>query len=148
MKQANNRLMASRSSLPSRLNRSHVSLMESQYGFRFAVACPGASSCLRIRIASAPLSTVAERSNFQKTGRYDEVIALCSAFQKFYPKAIRCTKFGRTPKVRPMLALIASHTGALNARDARKRGLPVVLIHGGIHAGEIDGKDAGFLAPA
>ena len=25
-------------------------------------------------------------------------------------------------------------------------GLPVVLVQGGIHAGEIDGKDAGFLA--
>jgi murein tripeptide amidase MpaA len=96
--------------------------------------------------AGAPLSTVAERSNFQKTGRYDEVIALCSAFQKSYPKAVRCTEFGRTPEGRPMLALIASRTGALNARDARKRGLPVLLIQGGIHAGEIDGKDAGFLA--
>src|ERR1700693_2354718 len=96
--------------------------------------------------AGAPLSTVAERSNFQKTGRYDEVIALCSAFQKSYPKAVRCTEFGRTPEGRPMLALIVSHSGALNARDARKRGLPVLLIQGGIHAGEIDGKDAGFLA--
>ena len=28
----------------------------------------------------------------------------------------------------------------------RERGLPVVLVQGGIHAGEIDGKDAGFLA--
>src|SRR6202158_1616303 len=96
--------------------------------------------------ASAPLSTVAARSNFQKTGRYEEVIALCSAFQKSYPKAVRCTQFGRTPEGRPMLALIVSRTGALNARDARKRGLPALLIQGGIHAGEIDGKDAGFLA--
>src|SRR6202171_1081700 len=96
--------------------------------------------------ASAPLSTVAERSTFQKTGRYEEVIALCSAFQKSYPKVVRCTEFGRTPEGRPMLALIASRTGALNARDARQRGLPVLLIQGGIHAGEIDGKDAGFLA--
>jgi hypothetical protein len=96
--------------------------------------------------ANAPLSTIAERSNFQKTGRYDEVIALCTAFQKSYPKAVRCTQFGRTPEGRPMLALIVTRTGALGARDARKRGLPVLLVQGGIHAGEIDGKDAGFLA--
>ena len=95
--------------------------------------------------ANAPLSTVAERSKFQKTGRYEEVIALCAAFQKSYPKAVRCTQFGRTPEGRPMLALIVSRTGALSARDARKRGLPVLLVQGGIHAGEIDGKDAGFL---
>ena len=49
-------------------------------------------------VANATLSTVAERSNFQKTGRYDEVIALCAAFQKSYPKAVRCTQFGRTPE--------------------------------------------------
>ena len=31
-------------------------------------------------------------------------------------------------------------------RRAKAKGLPVVLVQGGIHAGEIDGKDAGFLA--
>src|SRR5437660_1244337 len=37
-------------------------------------------------------------------------------------------------------------TGALTPEAARKKGLPVLLVQGGIHAGEIDGKDAGFLA--
>src|SRR5207237_644768 len=57
-----------------------------------------------------------------------------------------CLGFGRTPEARPMLALIASRTGALTPEAARKKGLPVLLVQGGIHAGEIDGKDAGFLA--
>jgi len=92
------------------------------------------------------LGTVAERSGFRKTGRYDEVIALCAAFRKSYPKAVRCIEFGRTPEGRPMLALIASRSGSLTAADARRRGVPVLLVQGGIHAGEIDGKDAGFLA--
>ncbi|WP_211466807.1 M14 family metallopeptidase [Collimonas silvisoli] len=96
--------------------------------------------------AADPLSTIAERSGFQKTGRYEEVVALCAAFQKAYPKQVRCTEFGRTPEGRPMLALIASRSGALSAEAAHKRGLPVLLLQGGIHAGEIDGKDAGFLA--
>jgi hypothetical protein len=96
--------------------------------------------------ADPALSTVAERSGFQKTGRYEEVIALCAAFQKAYPKQVRCTEFGRTPEGRPMLALIVSRSGALTAEAAHKRNLPVLLIQGGIHAGEIDGKDAGFLA--
>jgi Zinc carboxypeptidase len=99
-----------------------------------------------VSAATAPLSTVAERSGFQKTGRYDEVIALCAAFQKSYPKEVRCTEFGRTPEGRPMLALIVSRSGALNAEEAHRRGVPVLLVQGGIHAGEIDGKDAGFLA--
>ena len=96
--------------------------------------------------ASDPLSTVAEQSGFVKTGRYDEVIALCARFQKAYPAAVRCVQFGRSPEGRPMMALIASRTGALTAKQAHARGLPVTLIQGGIHAGEIDGKDAGFLA--
>ena len=96
--------------------------------------------------ANDALSTVAERSGFQKTGRYDEVIALCGQFQRAYPKFVRCLEFGRTPEGRPMLALVVSRTGVLQPEMAQLRNLPVVLIQGGIHAGEIDGKDAGFLA--
>ena len=96
--------------------------------------------------AHADLATISERSGVLKTGRYDEVIALCDAFAKAYPDAVRCIEFGTTPENRPMKALVASTSGALTPVEARKRGLPVVLIQGGIHAGEIDGKDAGFLA--
>ncbi len=96
--------------------------------------------------ANTPLFTIAEQSGFQKTGRYDEVIQLCHDFQQAYPKAVRCTQFGTTPEGRPMLALIASRTGALTAQAAHNARLPVLLVQAGIHAGEIDGKDAGFLA--
>jgi hypothetical protein len=96
--------------------------------------------------AAPALTTTAERSGYARTGRYDEVIALCEAFAARYPKRVRCTDFGTTPEGRPMKALIASDSGALTANAARTANLPVVLIQGGIHAGEIDGKDAGFLA--
>ncbi|MBB3801708.1 hypothetical protein FHR47_001956 [Xanthomonas arboricola] len=97
-------------------------------------------------LAAAPLTTQAERSGFVQTGRYDEVIALCDAFAQRYPQAVRCIQFGTTPEGRPMKALVVSTSGALDAQSAVQRKLPVVLIQGGIHAGEIDGKDAGFLA--
>ncbi len=97
-------------------------------------------------ISNNALSTIAERSGFKDTGRYDEVIALCAAYQKAYPADVRCINFGRTPEGRPMLALIATKTSVKTAEDAKKKGVPVVLVQGGIHAGEIDGKDAGFLA--
>lgn len=45
-----------------------------------------------------------------------------------------------------MQVLVVSRSGALSAAAARRQGLPVLLVQGGIHAGEIDGKDAGFLA--
>ncbi|MEZ0470281.1 M14 family metallopeptidase [Luteimonas salinilitoris] len=92
------------------------------------------------------LVTASERSGFVRTGRYDEVIALCDAFAKAYPDAVRCFDFGTSPEGRPMKALAVSRSGALTPGAARERGLPVVLMQGGIHAGEIDGKDAGFLA--
>ncbi|AOY63683.1 M14 family metallopeptidase [Xanthomonas citri pv. glycines] len=97
-------------------------------------------------LAAAPLTTQAERSGFIQTGRYDEVIALCDAFAQRYPQSVRCIQFGTTPEGRPMKALIASTRGALDPQSAAQRKLPVVLVQGGIHAGEIDGKDAGFLA--
>lgn len=111
------------------------------------------SLCAILLLALAPLThaqsaltTVSERSGFVETGRYEEVVALCDAFARQYPKAVRCTTFGTTPEGRPMKALVASTSGALTPEQAQRRGLPVVLIQGGIHAGEIDGKDAGFLA--
>ncbi len=96
--------------------------------------------------AAPDLVTVSERSGFQATGRYDEVIKLCAAFQAAHPKAVKCIDFGRSPEGRPMKALIVTRSGAMTPQAAHKRGLPVVLVQGGIHAGEIDGKDAGFLA--
>ncbi|CAA9317640.1 MAG: Gll2474 protein [uncultured Lysobacter sp.] len=92
------------------------------------------------------LTTHAERTGFTKTGRYDEVVALCDAFAARYPQAVRCETFGTTPERRPMKLLVVSTSGALTIEAARERKLPVTLIQGGIHAGEIDGKDAGFLA--
>src|SRR5437764_2284773 len=95
--------------------------------------------------AAPELSTVSERSGFQTTGHYDEVIRLCGAYQAAWPKQVRCFQFGTTPEGRPMLALAVNARGVLTPAGARKEKLPVTLIQGGIHAGEIDGKDAGFL---
>ncbi len=96
--------------------------------------------------APAALATHAERSGFTQTGRYEEVDRLCHEFARAHPREVRCTSFGRTPQGRPMWALVASQSGALTPEAARRAGLPVTLIQGGIHAGEIEGKDAGFLA--
>jgi hypothetical protein len=105
--------------------------------------------CLALPVvssAAAALTTVAEQSGYKRTGRYDEVERLCSAFAQAWPAKVRCFEFGRTPEGRRMLGLVASDDGTLDAAAARSKGRPVALMQGGIHAGEIDGKDAGFLA--
>lgn len=97
--------------------------------------------------ASAPaLTTLAEQTGDRRTGRYEEVERLCPAFQQRWPKQVRCFEFGRTPEGRPMLGLVASADGTLDPEAARRAGRPVMLMQGGIHAGEIDGKDAGLRA--
>lgn len=105
---------------------------------------------LAAQVASATslpaLTTLSEQSGFTRTGRYAEVIALCDAFAKRYPQAVKCHDFGVTPEGRPMKLLVASKSGALTPERARQLKLPVVLVQGGIHSGEIDGKDAGFWA--
>lgn len=103
-------------------------------------------ACIAPATADDSLVTVAERSGFVRTGRYEEVIALCEAFARRHPDAVRCDTFGTTPEGRPMKLLVVTRTGAFTPQAARERGLPVTLVQGGIHAGEIDGKDAGFLA--
>lgn len=111
-----------------------------------ALLAAAAITPLHAVAADDALTTVAERSGFLKTGRYDEVIAMCAAFAKRYPDAVRCEDFGTTPEGRPMKLLVATRSGAFTPAQAQAKSLPVTLIQGGIHSGEIDGKDAGFLA--
>ncbi len=92
------------------------------------------------------LQTTAHKTGYQQTGRYDEVQRLCQAFAQKWPKQIRIETFGTTPQGRPMLAMIVAGSGALTPEQSAANSLPVMLFQGGIHAGEIDGKDAGFWA--
>jgi hypothetical protein len=84
------------------------------------------------------LTTLAEQSSFRATGRTDEVERLCAAFVREWPQAARCIEFGRSAEGRRMLALLVC------LADPRK--VPLLMLQGGIHPGESDGKDAGFIA--
>lgn len=110
----------------------------------------GACSLLSQSVLAAPatpdLSTFAERSGYTQTGRYDEVARLCHSYAKAYPHRVACQIFGTTPEGRPMYVLVANNQGKLTPAAAHAAKLPVTLIQAGIHAGEIDGKDAGFWA--
>jgi hypothetical protein len=99
---------------------------------------------LLLAAAPAPLTTIAEQSAYVRTGRYDEVEALCAEFPKRYPGKVKCEAFGTTPLGRRMLVFTASADGTFSPEQLKKKARPVVLFQGGIHAGEIDGKDAGF----
>jgi hypothetical protein len=91
-----------------------------------------------------PLTTVAEQSGWVSTGRFEEVERLCAEYPKRYPGKVKCESFGVTPLGRKMLYLVASADGTFTPEQVKKKARPVALFQGGIHAGEIDGKDAGF----
>src|SRR5262245_35963712 len=92
------------------------------------------------------LTTIAEQSGFRQTGRLDEVEALCAAFAARWPDAVRSFVYGHSEEGRPMRAMLLSQAGALTAQELRQRGIPLLMLQGGIHPGESDGKDAGFIA--
>lgn len=92
------------------------------------------------------LATLAEQSNFRQTGRIEEVERLSRELAAAWPQAVRSIEYGRSAEGRPMRALLVTQTGALTSEQVRARKIPLLMLQGGIHPGESDGKDAGFIA--
>lgn len=92
------------------------------------------------------LQTVAEETHFRHTGRLDEVEALSAALAAKWPDAVHSFVYGRSAEGRMMRALLVTRTGARTPQALQKSGIPLLMLQGGIHPGESDGKDAGFIA--
>lgn len=90
--------------------------------------------------SSDPWITPAEKTGLTATPSYAETRAYLERLATASP-LIRIETFGRTPEGRDMLAVIVSKDGG-GALDPAK---PLLLVHSGIHSGEIDGKDAGLM---
>ncbi len=95
--------------------------------------------------ADVDLTTTAERTAWISTGRHDELVRLCDDLARVYPAHARCDRYGTSPEGRELLALVVSTDGTLTPEAAARARRPVILVQGGIHAGEIEGKDAGFV---
>jgi murein tripeptide amidase MpaA len=80
-------------------------------------------------------TTPAEAANFKNTPRYAEVRAWLERLAAA-SSLVTIHTFGRTGAGRDLLYVRASQGGPAK---------PVVLVQAGIHAGEIDGKDAGLM---
>jgi murein tripeptide amidase MpaA len=92
------------------------------------------------------LLTLAETSNFAQTGRTDEVEHLAEALTRTWPDAVRSFEYGRSASGRVLRALVVSRSGALTAEGLHRAKRPILMLQAGIHPGESDGKDAGFIA--
>lgn len=83
--------------------------------------------------------TRAEASSFQATSTHADVMAFIGALDD--PR-LHVSSFGTSPGGRALPLLIASAHRVRTPAAARARELPVVLLLCGIHAGEVEGKEA------
>ena len=97
------------------------------------------------RIANVPKDwqTYAEQTDYRKTPRYAETIAFAQKLDKA-SDLIAYQSFGKSGEGRDLPLLIASNDKTFTVEAARKKGKAIILIQACIHAGESDGKDAGF----
>ena len=93
---------------------------------------------------AAAWQTAYEKSGFLETPRYQETIDYLKRLEKGSPW-IRVTSFGKSGEGRDLVLVIASSDRAFDPAAARRTGKAIVLLQAGIHAGEIDGKDAGMM---
>ncbi len=103
----------------------------------------GASEAL-IAKADDPWITPSEKTGLTDTANYDETIAYLKRLAAA-SRLISLQEFGRSAQGRPLYVVVAARNRAFSAEAARKTGRPTLLAQAGIHAGEIDGKDAGLM---
>jgi hypothetical protein len=88
--------------------------------------------------------TPAETTGLTQTPRYDATVdwlrRLCDAAPE-----LEMLSIGRSSEGRDIWMVVATRAGGFTPEALRADGLPILLAQAGIHAGEIDGKDAGMM---
>ncbi|MGI8820823.1 MAG: M14 family metallopeptidase, partial [Chthoniobacterales bacterium] len=92
-----------------------------------------------------PWITPAEANDFRTTPTYDETVAWLRKLVAAAPQQLHMLSFGKSPEGRDLWLIVAAKEKATTPEELRKNGKPTVLAQAGIHAGEIDGKDAGLM---
>ncbi|MCR4396340.1 MAG: M14 family zinc carboxypeptidase, partial [Candidatus Saccharicenans sp.] len=90
------------------------------------------------------LLTVAEKSNFTATARYQEVMELIRELQKLSPRLL-VENIGTTAEGRSIPMLVISNPPLHSPQAARSLKKTTVYIQANIHAGEVEGKEASLM---
>src|SRR6185436_3197604 len=85
--------------------------------------------------------TKAERTGWKQTSDYEEMMRNIRSLEAG-SRWVKLEIIGRTGQGRELPLLIVSKDRAFTPEAGRALGKPIVLIQNGIHAGEIEGKDA------
>jgi murein tripeptide amidase MpaA len=103
----------------------------------------GASRALVVP-AGDPWITPSEAGGLKTTPTYDETIAWLRKLDAASPQ-VALVSIGKSGEGRDLWLAVVSADGAATPAALRKNGKPTLFAQGGIHAGEIDGKDAGMM---
>ena len=94
--------------------------------------------------ADDPWITPAERTGLTTTPGYVETVAWLKKLVAAAPE-LQMVSLGASPEGRDIWMVIASADRAFTPTALKATGKPTLLAQAGIHAGEIDGKDAGLM---
>src|SRR5581483_885824 len=88
--------------------------------------------------------TVAENTGFRATSTYTQTVAYLRELALAAPE-LRMISIGRSPEGRDIWMVVASRDRLFTPETLQRSGRPTLFVQAGIHAGEIDGKDAGLM---
>ena len=94
--------------------------------------------------ADDPWITPSERGQLRTTPDYDETVAYLRRLVAA-SRELQMVSIGRSAEGRDIWLVIASKERAFTPEALRRTNKSVVFAQAGIHAGEIDGKDAGLM---
>lgn len=86
--------------------------------------------------------TVAEATSYQETSRHADVMTFLAALAARADRRFVLSSFGASPEGRDLPLVVMSKDGLRTPEQARASGRPIVLVINGIHAGEVEGKEA------
>jgi len=86
--------------------------------------------------------TRAEVTKYEETSLHHHVMEFLAALDAKDDPRFHLTSFGTSPQGRALPLVVLSAQGFKTPTQSRAAGIPVVLIINGIHAGEVEGKEA------
>jgi murein tripeptide amidase MpaA len=103
----------------------------------------GASETLLLS-ADQPWITPFEQNGYVSSPNYHDTVQWLNKLVDS-SDVLQLVSIGKSPQGRDIWMIVASQDGASTAQALSDNGKATVLVQAGIHAGEIDGKDAGMM---
>lgn len=96
------------------------------------------------QVWSEKLMITPEKSNFEKTSGYEDVLAFINSIKEMSPY-IQVSSIGKSPMGKDIPLLILAKPAISTPEQAKASGKPVIYIQGNIHGGEVEGKEVTMM---